>query len=277
MPAALVPIAGAVAGSVVSGALNKGGGGGSSQTTTNEPWSAVQPWMKENIEKGQKLQGYYEQNPFNQLQQTSYQNMFGDIENYRQNMAPSMMALSNRLMNSNYQRAPAGSEMGGYLQPPQGRSMGTYRSGEMMGNSAAGGQPGQSGDLGGLLGQYAQGAAPLAMGGLLSGGGISGALGGLMSSQGQDMTQGGGQGMQSGGIRPSPLIPTMMANPGTAYGQIDFDALNPYKNALKPEEKPADTGNTTGLNDDELEYLRRQYAQDKFRRDQYGDFGGGGA
>ena len=32
MPAALVPIAGAVAGSVVSGALNKGGGGGSSQT-----------------------------------------------------------------------------------------------------------------------------------------------------------------------------------------------------------------------------------------------------
>jgi len=114
-------------------------------------------------------------------------------------------------------------------------------------------------------------------GGLLGGGGISGALGGLMSSQGQDMTQGAGQGMQSGGIRPSPLIPTMMANPGTAYGQIDFDALNPYKGALKPEEKSADTANTTGLNDDELEYLRRQYAQDKFRRDQYGDFGGGGA
>jgi|GEM_PF-1017225 len=274
MPAALVPIAGAVAGSVVSGALNKGGGGGSSQTTTNEPWSAVQPWMKENIEKGQKLQGYYEQNPFNSLQQNSYQNLYGDLDNYRQNMAPSMMALSNRLMNSNYQRAPAGSEMGGYLRPERSMGAGTYT----YGAGAAPGGAGQAGALAGLLGQAGQGQTPLMQGGgLLGGGGISGALGGLMSSQGQDMTQGAGQGMQSGGIRPSPLIPTMMANPGTAYGQIDFDALNPYKGALKPEEKSADTANTTGLNDDELEYLRRQYAQDKFRRDQYGDFGGGGA
>ena len=276
MPAALVPIAGAVAGSVVSGALNKGGGGGSSQTTTNEPWSAVQPWMKENIEKGQKLQGYYEQNPFNQLQQNSYQNLYGDLNNYRQSIAPSMMGLANRFMNSNYQRAPAGSELGGFLQPERG--MGSGMAPGMGGIGQAGGS-GQGGTLAGLLGQAGQGQTPLMQGGgLLGGGGYSGALGGLMAGQGQDLTQ-GGQGMQMGlgQQQRNPPIPTMTLNPGTAYGAIDFNALNPYKNALKPEEKPADTGNTTGLSDDELEYLRRQYAQDKFRRDQYGDFGGGGA
>lgn len=275
MPAALVPIAGAVAGSVVSGAMNKGGGG-SSQTTTNEPWSAVQPWMKENIEKGQKLQGYYEQNPFNQLQQTSYQNLYGDIDNYRQNMAPSMMALSNRLMNSNYQRAPAGSELGGFLQPERG--MGSGMAPGMGGMGQASGS-GQGGALSGLLGQAGQGYSPLTNGGLL--GGISGALGGsggLMSGQGQEMTQGQGvaQGMQSSGLRPTAMIPTMRTNPGEAYGQIDFKALNPWTSGAIPEPK-APESNTGNLSDDELEYLRRQYAQDKFRRDQYGDFGGGGA
>lgn len=271
MPAAIAPIAGAVVGGLMSDK-----GGGSSQTTTNEPWSAVQPWMRENIEKGQKLQGYYEQNPLNQLQQNSYQNLFGDLDNYRQSIAPSNMALANRLMNSNYQRAPAGSEMGGFLKPERSMGAGTYT----YGAAPAPGGMGQGGTLQGLLGQAGQGQTPLMQGGgLLGGGGYSGALGGLMAGHGQDMTQGQGvaQGMQSGGIRPSPMIPTMMTNPGTAYGQIDFDALNPYKGALKPEEKPADTGNATGLSDDELEYLRRQYAQDKFRRDQYGDFGGGGA
>lgn len=275
MPAALVPIAGAVAGSVVSGAMNKGGGG-SSQTTTNEPWSAVQPWMKENIEKGQKLQGYYEQNPFNRLQQTSYQNLYGDIDNYRQNMAPSMMALSNRLMNSNYQRAPAGSELGGMLRPERSLGAGNYRSGEAMGNSVAGGQVG-GGALQGLLSQAGQGHTPLMQGGgLLGGGGYSGALGGLMSSQGQDMTQGGGEGMQSSGLRPTAMIPTMRTNPGDAYGQIDFKALNPWTSGAIPEPKAPET-NTGNLTEAEIEHLRRQAAQDQFRRDQYGDFGGGGA
>lgn len=264
MPAAIAPIAGAVVGGLMSDK-----GGGSSQTTTNEPWSAVQPWMRENIEKGQKLQGYYEQNPLNQLQQNSYQNLFGDLDNYRQSIAPSNMALANRLMNSNYQRAPAGSEMGGYMRPERTMGAGTYTYG-------AGAAPGA---LQGLLGQAGQGQTPLMQGGgLLGGGGYSGALGGMMAGQGQDMMQGQGvaQGMQSGGIRPSPLIPTMMTNPGTEYGQIDFKALNPWTSGAIPEPK-APESNTGNLSDDELEFLRRQYAQDKFRREQYGDFGGGGA
>lgn len=282
MPAALVPIAGAVAGSVVSGAMNKGGGG-SSQTTTNEPWSAVQPWMKENIEKGQKLQGYYEQNPFNQLQQTSYQNLYGDIDNYRQNMAPSMMALSNRLMNSNYQRAPAGSEMGGFLKPERSMGAGTYT----YGAAPAPGGMGQDGTLQGLLGQAGQGQTPLMQGGgLLGGGGYSGALGGgLMAGQGQDLPQamGQSQGLQSSGLRPTDMIPTMRTNPGEPYGQIDFKALNPWTSGSIKEETPTQSNND--LTDLEREYLRTQFMNDKQRYDQYGsdafsgafipNFGGG--
>lgn len=271
MPAAIAPIAGAVVGGLMSDK-----GGGQSQTQTRDPWGPAQEPLKNILSDAEKLREYYKQNPLNQLQQTSYQNLYGDIDNYRQNMAPSMMALSNRLMNSNYQRAPAGSELGGFLRPERGMGAGMAPGMGGMGQAAGGGQ---GGALAGLLGQAGQGQTPLMQGGGLLGGGYSGALGGgVMSGQGQDLTQGMGQsqGMQSSGLRPTDMIPTMRTNPGEAYGQIDFKALNPWTSGAIPEPK-APESNTGNLSDDELEYLRRQYAQDKFRRDQYGDFGGGGA
>jgi hypothetical protein len=251
------------------GGLFGDSGGGQSQSQTREPWGPAQQALKDTISKGQKLQGYYEQNPLNQIQQKGYQNLLGDLDNYRQNMAPSMMALSNRLMNSNYQRAPAGSELGGYLQQP--RPMAAGMAPGMGGMGQAAGQ-GTGGALGGLLGQAGQGFSSLANGGLL--GGISGAVGG----GGQDAGQGVGQGMQMalGQQQRNPPIPTMTLNPGTPYGQIDFAALNPWTSGAIPEPK-APESNTGNLTEAEIEYLRRQYAQDKFRRDQYGDFGGGGA
>ncbi|ABX34597.1 hypothetical protein Daci_1957 [Delftia acidovorans SPH-1] len=261
---------GKIAGGLVGG-LFSDSGGGQSQTQTREPWGPAQQGLKDVLNDATKLRTYYQQNPLNQLQQTSYQNLYGDIDNYRQNMAPSMMALSNRLMNSNYQRAPAGSELGGFLQPERGMGAGTYRTGATPGGSVAGGN-GAGGALQGLLGQAGQGYSPLMQsGGLL--GGISGAAGSLPGAQGPD--SGAGQAMQSGGIRPSPMIPTMMTNPGTAYGQIDFGALNPWTSGAIPEPK-APESNTGNLTDAEIEYLRRQAAQDQFRRDQYG-YGDGGA
>lgn len=266
MPSAILgPVAGAVVGGLMSDS-----GGGSQQVTKNEPWGPAQEPLKNILSDAEKLRQYYQQTPFNQLQKTSYQNLAGDLDNYRQSIAPSMMTLSNRLMNSNYQRAPAGSELGGFLQPE--RSMGAGMGG--MGGMGQAAGSGQGGALGGLLGQAGQGFSSLANGGLL--GGISGALGG--GGSGQDMGQGVGQGMQMalGQQQRNPPIPTMTLNPGTPYGQIDFAALNPWTSGAIPEPK-APESNTGNLSDDELEYLRRQYAQDKFRRDQYGDFGGGGA
>lgn len=85
--------------------------GGEQQTSSKEPWAAAAPWMRENIESGRNLQAYYQQNPWNQPQQSSYQNIFGDIDNFRSSIAPGMMDFANRLMGSNYSRGqqPQGS------------------------------------------------------------------------------------------------------------------------------------------------------------------------
>lgn len=97
MPAAIL---GPIAGSVVGGLMSDG----EEKTTTKEPWKDAAPWLRENIAQGQNLQAYYQQNPFNQLQQTSYQNTVSDIDNFRGSMAPGLMDFANKLMGQNYSR-----------------------------------------------------------------------------------------------------------------------------------------------------------------------------
>jgi len=101
MPAAIL---GPIAGSVVGGLMSDGG---EEQTATKEPWSAAAPWLRENIAQGQNLQAYYQQNPWNSLQQTGYQNIYGDLDNFRNSIAPGMMDFANRLMGTNYSRGGA--------------------------------------------------------------------------------------------------------------------------------------------------------------------------
>lgn len=164
MPAAILgPVAGAVVGGLMSD------GGGEQQTATKEPWSAAAPWLRQQLEQGHNLQAYYQQNPWNNLQQTAYQNTFSDVDQFRNSMAPGLMDFANRLMGQNYSRGGATARM-------------------PMGNM--------------------QQTKPQAMGGLLS----------LLSGQ---------SGGQSG--------PFSVA-PSRSYGLLDFNALNPYNNALKPAE-----------------------------------------
>ena len=164
MPEAILgPVAGAVVGGLMSD------GGGEQQTATKEPWSAAAPWLRQQLEQGQNLQAYYQQNPWNNLQQTAYQNTFSDVDQFRNSMAPGLMDFANRLMGQNYSRGGATARM-------------------PMGNM--------------------QQTKPQAMGGLLS----------LLSGQ---------SGGQSG--------PFSVA-PSRSYGLLDFNALNPYNNALKPAE-----------------------------------------
>ena len=165
MPAAILgPVAGAVVGGLMSD------GGGEQQTATKEPWSAAAPWLRQQLEQGQNLQAYYQQNPWNALQQNAYQNTFSDIDQFRNSMAPGLMDFANRLMGTNYSRGGATARM-------------------PMGN----------------MQQTKLQAMTQAMNGLLSG-------------------QSGGQ---SG--------PFSVA-PNRSYGLLDFNALNPYNNALKPAE-----------------------------------------
>lgn len=170
MPAAIL---GPIAGSVVGGLMSDGG---EQQTSSKEPWAAAAPWMRENIESGRNLQAYYQQNPWNSLQQTGYQNTFSDIDNFRNSIAPGMMEFANRLMGTNYSRG--GTTM-------QNKPQAMPQSGAQSGN-----------------------------GGMLSG---------LLSA-----AQPGQQSRGSSG--------PFSVSPGQSYGLLDFNALNPYNGALKPDQ-----------------------------------------
>lgn len=113
MPAAIL---GPVAGAVVGGVMSDGGGGGGGEVNKT-PWDpAIKPLIN-SLGTGQGLEAYYQQNPFNPLQQAGYQNLIADLDNFRNVMAPQAMAFNNRMMNTNYQRKPAGAELGGAFTP----------------------------------------------------------------------------------------------------------------------------------------------------------------
>ena len=126
MPEAIL---GPIAGSVVGGLMSDG----EQQTATKEPWSAAAPWLRQQLEQGQKLQAYYQQNPWNNLQQTAYQNTFSDIDNFRNSMAPGLMDFANRLMGTNYSRG--GTRPMGNMQQTKPQAMSGLLSGQSGGQS----------------------------------------------------------------------------------------------------------------------------------------------
>jgi hypothetical protein len=249
MPAAILgPIAGSVVGGLMSGDEEQ------TQSQSREPWAPIQPWLRDLASEGQSLNRYYQQNPFNSVQRTSMQNMLGDIDNFRSNINPGMMAFANRLMNSNYSRnggnSGRGGGGGGY-----GGSMGG-----MSGGGGGGGQgpASQGGDMGGLLGgmfdaqMAARGAPRETMGDIDQF--IASATGAL--SPGATMAPGmqnqsGGKGGASGPFR---------ANPGQMYGLLDWAELNPFTatNGIRPPAPPpaADPA-AARQREDEEEALRR--------------------
>lgn len=104
------------------GALEGGDREGRTSTENREPWGPAQPYILDNLKTNKKLQDFYQQNPFNPQQQASYQNIFGDIDNYRQNIAPGLMDFANNAMGSSYQRqrggeVGSGGGYGGAVQP----------------------------------------------------------------------------------------------------------------------------------------------------------------
>ena len=108
-------VAASVAGAAVGGMMSGGGGGGGE--VNKAPWDpAIKP-LQNSLTTGTALENYYQQNPFNPLQQAGYQNLFADLDNFRNVMAPQAMAFNNRMMNTNYQRKPAGTELGGAFTP----------------------------------------------------------------------------------------------------------------------------------------------------------------
>lgn len=219
-------------------------GGGQQQSQTQEPWGPTKQPLTDLINQGQQLNQYYQQNPFNPMQQTGYQNLFGDLDQFRNQIAPGLMGMANRMMGANYQRAPAGTELGAANPYPPG----TFSTRPMLASNAN--MP--SGLLGGAMGaasrmqpmnrdQGWQGSVPQQ-----AGSAPSGALAGAMGQS---------QGMQATNPNQNWLLPTGAAsnnpaalqqalgavfgvNPGQSYGPVIWNGeggINPYTNGgIKP-------------------------------------------
>ena len=275
MPAAIL---GPVAGAVVGGVMGEGGGGGS-QTASKEPWAEAAPWIKDNIKTGQDLQRYYQQNPFNSLQQTGYQNQFADLDQFRNQMAPGLMNFANKLMGSNYQRASAGTEIGATnpyaaqaMMPAmlQKQAYQAYQASQGGGQSGAQGTQGALGKMTGLLGQSGQSMQSTGPNGLPASWNGTGAvpLDGPVTQTSllADPLYGRptGASTPSGGLFSAPQ--------GQSYGLLDFQQLNPHTatNGIQAMPKPmADEKTIQQLVQEEMD---RQRAAERASR--WGNDGG---
>ena len=264
MPAAIL---GPVAGAVVGGVMNKGGGGGGgSQTASKEPWAEAAPWIKDNIKTGQDLQRYYQQNPFNSLQQTGYQNQFADLDQFRNQMAPGLMNFANKLMGSNYQRASAGTEIGA-TNPYAAQAMmpamlqkQAYQASQGGGQAGAQSPQGALGKMIGLLGQSGQSMQSTGPNGLPASWNGTGAvpLDGPVTQT--SLLADPLYGRPTGGSTPSGGL--FSAPQGQSYGLLDFQQLNPHTatNGIQAMPKPmADEKTIQQLVQEEMD--RRAAAQ----------------
>ena len=223
MPQAAVPIAGAVVGGLMSD------GPESQQTTVDKsPWKEAEPWIKDNIGTGQRLQQYYQQNPFNPIQQNAIQQTLSDQSHYRNSMLPGLMDFANQMMGSNYSRQPGNpfipqqAQQAGLMrhQGPQ-QSMDSTRPMQAdAGPSMDSARPEQMSPLAGQLGDLARQLPSFSPSQF---GPMAGAM-----QQAPMAQQAGMQGMFS-------------APQGVGSCQVDWAGLNPFSPQNTPQ-KPAQAG-----------------------------------
>lgn len=193
-------ILGNVAGAVVGGLMG-GDGGGEQQTNTKEPWEPARKPLINSLNTGQDLERYYQQNPFNPLQQQGYQNLYSDLDQYRNQIQPALMNFANKAMTSNYQRGPRQSQMEGMQGMGGGMQQGSTRP-QMMSQGADGSYTPQ--------------------GGMPQSGG-QGSAGGLLSAIGASQSQGA----MPGGLLSAAQGAFSAPSVGN-YGALDFAQLNPF-------------------------------------------------
>ncbi|WP_440110341.1 hypothetical protein [Acidovorax sp. BL-A-41-H1] len=263
MPGAIL---GPVAGAVVGGLMG-GDEGGSSQAQSKEPWEPARKPLINSLNTGQDLERYYQRNPFNRLQQQGYQNLFTDLDSFRNQIAPGMMQFANQMMQSDYQRGPRNSQM----------------------EAMQGGGGGYGGGMGGMQtnmkqpmmmqqgGDGVYDTKPMGMGG----GGLMGAMGQASQMQRGDMSGGQsfGAGMPGGSASfdQQGLLTALgqagMGGPFPApssgsYGLLDFPELNPFTsttNGIPPT--PVDTKPPEKSPDDlaREEWERRRISGEGYR------------
>ena len=204
-------VAASVAGAAVGGLMGGGGGGGGE--VNKAPWDpAIKP-LQNSLTTGTALENYYQQNPFNPLQQAGYQNLYADLDNFRNVMAPQAMAFNNRMMNTNYQRKPAGTELGGAFTPINASQFLPPEQRQPQGGMG-GGLAGVMNGLGGMQGLGSMGSAASMLAG--QGGGEMG------YNKPMQVTNAG---LLSGG-EPSGM--SVLAPNSMSYGLLNWQELNPF-------------------------------------------------
>ena len=108
--AGLLDFIGNNAGSLLGGLFGAGASGDTKTgaTQSRDPWAPAQPFILKNLQNESNLQDYYQKTPFNQQQQQGYSNLFGDIGNFRDSVAPGLMDFANKGMTTSYQRQQGG-------------------------------------------------------------------------------------------------------------------------------------------------------------------------
>ena len=108
--AGLLDFIGNNAGSLLGGLFGAASSGDTKTggTQSRDPWAPAQPFILKNLQNEADLQSYYQKTPFNQQQQKGYSNLFGDIGNFRDNVAPGLMDFANKGMTTGYQRQQGG-------------------------------------------------------------------------------------------------------------------------------------------------------------------------
>jgi hypothetical protein len=71
------------------GGKDKNGGAGA-QTQTKEPWAAAQPWITNNMQRGQALQNQLTAQPFSAQQEQAYNNSYAQSD-YMRSLVPSLL------------------------------------------------------------------------------------------------------------------------------------------------------------------------------------------
>ena len=104
LPSFLTDNAGAIAGGLLGFLGNSGSSKANETTQTRDPWGPAQPYILRNLKDQQDLHEQYQKNPFNAQQQSGYNNLFADADNFRSNVAPGLMDFANRGMTGSYER-----------------------------------------------------------------------------------------------------------------------------------------------------------------------------
>jgi len=245
MPAALAPIAGSVVGGLMSD------GGGSSQTASKEPWEPARKPLINSINTGQDLERYYQQNPFNPLQQQGYQNLFSDLDQFRSQLSPQLMQFANSMMQSDYQRGPRNSQVEAMGRPMQQQMPQQYQTKPMQM------QGGQGGGLMGAMGQAG-------ISGMDQGQSIAGAFGGMPQQPGSAPS--GLLAAQLSTMPQSGLLGAFQAPSAGNYGPLNFTELNPFTATVNGiPAKPVPTEPT--MSDENRKLLDKILSERRFAED----------